>query len=280
MSTTAEMRSVRVGGQLLRVAVRPGLSGSGSGSGGQPPRAPLLLVNGIGASLELLDPLVAALDPAVEVIRFDPPGVGGSAPSPLPYRFSGLCRLIARLLDELGHDQVDVLGISWGGGVAQHFAAFQRARCRRLVLVATATGAVMVPARPSVLAHMVTPQRYLDREYLERVAGEIYGGSARADPVRVAAAMHDGNRVGPPGGYLHQLTAGAGWTSVPFLPWLRQPTLIVSGDDDPLIPLVNARLMQLLIPHSRLHVYHGGHLGLLTEAAELAPVVDGFLGAP
>jgi poly(3-hydroxyalkanoate) depolymerase len=279
MSTTAEVRSVRVGGQLLRVAVRPGLGGPGPGSGGQPPRVPLLLVNGIGASLELLAPFVAALDPAIEVIRFDPPGVGGSAPSPMPYRFGGLCRLIARLLDELGQDQVDVLGISWGGGVAQHFAAFQRARCRRLVLVATATGAVMVPARPSVLAHMVTPQRYLNREYLERVAGEIYGGSARADPARIAAAMHDGNRVGPPGGYLYQLTAGAGWTSVPFLPWLRQPTLIVSGDDDPLIPLANARLMHLLIPKSRLHVYQGGHLGLVTEAATLAPVVDAFLTA-
>jgi poly(3-hydroxyalkanoate) depolymerase len=280
MSTTAEVRSVRVGGQLLRVAVRPGLSGSGSGSGGRPSRAPLLLVNGIGASLELLEPFVAALDPAVEVIRFDPPGVGGSAPSPRPYRFSGLCRLIAGLLDELGHDQVDVLGISWGGGVAQHFAAFQRARCRRLVLVATATGALMVPARPAVLAHLVTPQRYLDRGYLERVAGDIYGGSARADPARIAAAMHDGNRVGPPGGYLHQLTAGAGWTSVPFLPWLRQPTLILSGDDDPIIPLANARLMHLLIPKSSLHVYRGGHLGLVTEAATLAPVVDAFLAGP
>ncbi len=91
--------------------------------------------------------------------------------------------------------------------------------------------------------------------------------------------MHDGNRVGPPGGYLYQLTAGAGWTSVPFLPWLRQPTLIVSGDDDPLIPLANARLMHLLIPKSRLHVYQGGHLGLVTEAATLAPVVDAFLAA-
>jgi poly(3-hydroxyalkanoate) depolymerase len=240
----------------------------------------LLLINGIGASLELLDPFAAELDPALEVIRFDPPGVGGSAPSPLPYRFSGLCRLIARLLDELGHDQVDVLGISWGGGVAQHFAAFQRARCRRLVLVATATGALMVPARLSVLTHMVTPQRYLNRGYLERVAGHIYGGSARADPARVAAAMHDGNRVGPARGYLHQLTAGAGWTSVGFLPWLRQPTLIVAGDDDPLIPLANARLMHLLIPKSRLHVYQGGHLGLVTEAAMLAPVVDAFLAAP
>ena len=173
-----------------------------------------------------------------------------------------------------------MLGISWGGGVAQHFAAFQRARCRRLVLVATATGALMVPARPSVLAHMVTPQRYLDRRYLERVAGGIYGGSARADPARIVAAMHDGNRVGPPRGYLHQLTAGAGWTSVGFLPWLRQPTLILSGDDDPLIPVANARLMHLLIPKSRLHVYQGGHLGLVTEAAALAPVVDAFLAAP
>jgi len=166
MSTTAEVRSVQVGGQLLRVAVRPGLSGPGSGPEVQPPRVPLLLINGIGASLEALEPFVTALNPAVEVIRFDPPGVGGSAPSPLPYRFSGLGRLIARLLDELGYDQVDVLGISWGGGVAQHFAAFQRALCRRLVLVATATGALMVPARPSVLAHMVTPRRYLNRGYL------------------------------------------------------------------------------------------------------------------
>ncbi len=88
------------------------------------------------------------------------------------------------------------------------------------------------------------------------------------------------HRVGPSRGYLYQLTAAAGWTSVPFLPWLRQPTLILAGDDDPLIPLVNARMMHRLIRDSRLHVYHGGHLALVTEAAELAPVVDGFLGPP
>ena len=279
MSTTAEIRTVAVGGQLLRVAVRPAVRHRPNEAGGTP-RFPLLLINGIGASLELLEPFVAELDPAVEVIRFDPPGVGGS-PLPLrPYWISGLCRLIARMLTELGHDRVDVLGISWGGGVAQHFAAFQRARCRRLVLAATATGALMVPARPSVLAHMVTPRRYLDRGYLRRVAGDIYGGLARIDTAEVAAAMHDGSRVGPSRGYLYQLAAAAGWTSVPFLPWLRQPTLILAGDDDPLIPLANARLMHRLIRGSRLHVYHDGHLGLVTRAAELAPVVDGFLTGP
>jgi poly(3-hydroxyalkanoate) depolymerase len=275
MSTTAELRTVAVGGQLLRVSVRPG-----RGELASPPRVPLLLINGIGASLELLEPFVAELDPAVEVIRFDPPGVGGSPLPSNPYRFSGLSRLIAGMLTELGYGRVDVLGISWGGAVAQHFAAFQRARVRRLVLAATATGAVMVPARPSVLAHMITPRRYLNRGYMEQVAGTIYGGTARDDPARIAATMHDGHRTGAPRGYWYQLLAGSGWTSLPFLRWLRTPTLIVAGDDDPIIPLVNARLMNTLIPDSRLHVYHGGHLGLITEAAELAPVVDAFLAAP
>ncbi len=275
MFTTAEVRSLAVGRQSLRVAIRRGRNVPG-----QPPRVPLLLINGIGAHLELLGPFVDALDPAVEVVRFDPPGIGGSPLPARPYWFSGLGRLIARMLTELGYDQVDVLGISWGGGVAQHFAAFQRARCRRLVLAATAMGTLMVPARPSVLAHLVTPRRYLDREYLQRIAGNLYGGLARIDSEEVAAAMHDHTRAGLSRGYLYQLAASAGWTSVPFLPLLRQRTLILSGDDDPIIPLANARLMKRLIPKSRLHIYHGGHLGLVTEAAELAPVVDAFLAAP
>ena len=264
MFSTVEVRSIAVGGQQLRVAVRPGRRG----------RVPLLLINGIGASLDLLQPFVDELDPSVEVIRFDVPGVGGSALPVVPYRFTGLCRMISGMLSELGYASVDVLGISWGGGVAQHLALVQPSRCRRLVLVSTATGALMVPARPAVLARMITPRRYLDRRYLERVAPILYGGSARADPRRVATAMHDGSRVGSGRGYLYQLAAGLGWTSLPFLPLLRQQTLVMSGDDDPIIPLANARLMHLLIPNSQLHVYHGGHLGLVTEAAELAPVVD------
>ena len=86
--------------------------------------------------------------------------------------------------------------------------------------------------------------------------------------------MSDGGWLGSPLGYLYQLTAAAGWTRLPFLPVIRQPALVVAGDDDPIIPLANARLMNLLIPRSRLHIYHGGHLDLATEAAELALVVD------
>jgi poly(3-hydroxyalkanoate) depolymerase len=280
MPRAAEVRTVTVGPQRLRVAVRPGRPNGA----GLPPRPPLLLINGIGARLEALEPFAAAVDPATEVIRFDPPGIGGSPLPPGPYRFTGLCRLIAGMLTELGHDQADVLGISWGGAVAQHFATVQRARCRRLVLAATAAGAPMVLARPSVLAQLMSPRRHLDRAHLERVAGDLYGGSARTDWAAASTALHPahhgGDRPASSRGYLYQLAAVAGWTAVPFLPWLRQPVLILAGDDDPIIPPANARLMHRLIRDSRLHVYPGGHLGLITEAATLAPVVDGFLAAP
>jgi poly(3-hydroxyalkanoate) depolymerase len=272
---TMDVRTVAIGNQLVRVAVRPARRGRRV----RPASTPLLLINGIGASLELLQPFVDELDPALEVIRFDVPGVGGSPLPTGPYRFAGLCRLISRLLTELGHGSADVLGISWGGAVAQHFALAQRSRCRRLVLVSTATGMIMVPARPSVLARMATPRRYTDRDYLAGVAGDLYGGTARTDPARVTAAMNADNRIGSRLGYIYQLTAGLGWTSVPFLPLVRQPTLIVSGADDPIIPLANARLMHRLIPGARLHIFPGGHLGLVTEASQLAPVVSEFLTA-
>jgi poly(3-hydroxyalkanoate) depolymerase len=261
------MFAVAVGGQPLRVAVRPG-----DGT-----RTPLVLANGIGASLELLQPFVDALDPSIEVVRFDAPGVGGSPLPRTPYRLPRLARLVARLLDQLGYPIVDLLGISWGGALAQQFALSHRHRCRRLVLVATGTGMLMVPGRPKVLARMATPRRYLDPDYAERIAADLYGGTIRADPGRARALLHGRTRVGPRRGYLYQLAAGAGWSSLPLLPLIRQPTLLLAGDDDPIIPLVNARIMRRLLPDAELHIYHGGHLGLLTEAAELAPVVDRFL---
>jgi poly(3-hydroxyalkanoate) depolymerase len=260
-------RMVTVGQTPLRIAVRPG---TGTGP-------PLLLANGIGASLETFDPFVAALDPAIEVIRFDVPGVGGSPLPRRPYRFSTLARLLTALLDQLGHDSADILGISWGGALAQQFALRAGRRCRRAVLVATGTGSLMVPGNPWVLATLATPRRYLDPGYTRRIAGQLYGGSARQDAERIVRVLHPWTRVGPSRGYLYQLTAGAGWTSLPLLPLLRQPTLVLAGDDDPIIPLVNARILAGLIPHAQLHVYHGGHVELVLEPELLAPLIGGFL---
>jgi poly(3-hydroxyalkanoate) depolymerase len=273
MSSTSSnrevVRSLTIGGRTLRTAVRHGTDDA---------VPPLLLMNGIGASLEVLQPFVDALDPRRTVIRFDVPGVGGSPPPVVPYLLPTLSPVVAGLLDRLGHQRpVDVLGLSWGGALAQHFAVQHRRRCRRLVLAATGTGTLMVPASPRVLARMLTPRRHRDPEYAREIAGQIYGGSVRTEPERAAAALHAHTRVGPHRGYYYQLAASTGWSSLPFLRLIRQPTLVVAGDDDPIIPVVNARVMTRLIPRAELHLYRGGHIALVTEAGELAPVIESFL---
>jgi poly(3-hydroxyalkanoate) depolymerase len=262
-----QMRIVSVGGRTLRVSVRAGA----------PDCPPLLLCNGIAASLELLQPFVDALDPRRPVIRFDMPGVGGSPAPVIPYHLHTLPGLLAGLLDRLGYQQADVLGISWGGGLAQQFALCRPDRVRHLVLVATAPGVLMVPANPRILLRMLTPRRHRDPGYAARIAGELYGGSARDNPLLARDLLHATTRLGPARGYYYQLIAGVGWTSLPWLPKLRPPTLIMAGDDDPIIPLVNARIMHRLIPRSKLHVYHGGHLELAADAERLAATVEAFL---
>jgi poly(3-hydroxyalkanoate) depolymerase len=263
------VRTLTSAGRTLRVAVRPG---------SDPAVPPLLLMNGIGASLEVLQPFVDALDRRRTVVRFDVPGVGGSPRPVLPYNLATFSPVVAGMLTRLGFDgQVDVLGLSWGGGLAQHFAVQYRRRVRRLVLAATATGSLMVPADPRVLARMLTPRRHRDPDYARSIAGEIYGGTMRTRPELAAHALHDHTRLGPRRGYYYQLASSTGWTSLPFLRLIRQPTLLVMGDDDPIIPAVNARIMARLIPRARLHLYEGGHIALITEADRLAPVIEEFL---
>ena len=261
------MRTLSISGRIVRVAVREG----------RPDWPPLLLCNGIGASLELFQPFVDALDPQRTVIRFDMPGTGGSPAPVVPYHVATLPSLLTGLLDQFGYSRADVLGISWGGGLAQQFALRRPDRVRRLVLVATSPGALMVPGNPRVLLRMLTPRRHRDPGYAARIAGELYGGSVRDDPALARGLLHATARLGPSRGYYYQLISSLGWTSLPWLPRLRPPTLILAGDDDPIIPLVNARIMHRLIPHSQLHVYHGGHLDLATQAERLAPVVEAFL---
>jgi pimeloyl-ACP methyl ester carboxylesterase len=166
---------VRVLGHEVRVAVRPGTASG----------PPLVLCNGIGASLDLLEPFVEQVDPRIEVVRFDVPGAGGSPAPKVPYNFALLACFVGRLLERLGYARFDALGISWGGGLAQQLAFQHPRRCRRLVLVSTATGSLMVPANPVVLAKMVTPRRYRDPDYARSIAAQLYGGRMRQRPDEV-----------------------------------------------------------------------------------------------
>src|SRR5258708_5769603 len=93
-----------IAGRRIRYAIRDG----------DPARPALLILNGLGANIELLEPFVDALS-GPTIVTFDVPGVGGSPTPPSLYRPAGVARIAAGLLDHLGHAQADVLGVSWGG---------------------------------------------------------------------------------------------------------------------------------------------------------------------
>ena len=263
-----ETRMMRAEGYDIRVGVRAGSS----------KRPPLLMFNGIGANLELAEPFLAAL-PGVEAIIFDVPGVGGSPVPSLPYRPSTMANVAKSILDQLGHAHADVTGVSWGGGLAQQFAWQHGVACRKLVLVATSSGAIMVPGSPSVLMKMASPRRYTDKGYMHSIAAEIYGGDFRKDPDLIK--RHAGNmRPASQYGYMLQLLAMTGWTSVPWLWRLKQPTLVMTGTDDPLVPPVNGRMLASMIPNARLELVDNGHLFVVTRPAETAKVIDNFLLEP
>jgi poly(3-hydroxyoctanoate) depolymerase len=264
------IRFVDVDGVRLRTSVR------GTGK-------PLLLITGLGASLDLAAPFERELARrGVQAISFDAPGIGESTPYRRPRRVPGVARTIERTLDALGYDRVDVLGVSLGGVIAQQLTRQAPQRVRRLVLAATAPGVPGlggVPGSPRVMSALSTPRRYYQPDYYRRVAGRIYGGQARTDP---DALLHGSiaRFVKAPSlrGYYAQLYAIGFWTSLPWLWTLQQPTLVLAGDDDPIVPTINARIIARCIPQARLHIVPGGgHLFLLERPAEIAQLVANFL---
>ena len=255
-----------IDGLAVRAAIR---------TGAEPDKEPLLLFNGIGGSLEMLLPFADAY-PQADIILFDVPGAGKSPAPSLPWRLSRYAHVAAKVLDEFDVCRANIMGISWGGALAQQFAKDHPGRCRKLILAATSPGHLMVPGRPEVLWHMSNPRRYYDKDFMKRIAGTIYGGKLRTNRLS-AGKFADLTRPPSKRGYYYQILAGAGWSSLPWLHKIRIPTIILHGDDDPIIPLVNAKIMNRLLPNSRLRSFNCGHLFMLTRANRTAEVVRRFL---
>lgn len=235
---------------------------------------PLLIFNGIGASIELLEPVVRELQ--MPVIAFDMPGTGGSPLTFVGFGMSDYAWLGVNLIDKLGIDTVNVMGVSWGGGVAQHFARHHEHRMGKLILAATSTGQLMVPPSLEVLVHMASPLRYMSSSYFKRIAPTIYGGDFRSD-ARLARSHSDKMTPPNPFGYIQQLSAMSGWTSAFWIHQLKQETLVMAGEDDPIIPLVNAQIMADRIPNATLESFDCGHLFMLTRKQETVESIERFL---
>ena len=241
---------------------------------------PLLLIMGVGGNMEMWHPFDRELHGrGIHTISFDAPGTGQSAELDRARRMPWLARMVEHLLDRLGYERVDVLGISWGGVLAQQVAHQAPERVRRLVLAATSAGMPGlggVPGSPSALIRLLGSRRYRDPDYLASGAGRLYGGAAfgfSEDHLAARLARPPSSR-----GYRHQIWALQGWTGLPWLHSLEQTTLVLAGDDDPLVPVANGQILSRLIPHAHLVVVRGGgHLFLLQLAPAMAGLISDFV---
>lgn len=267
---TATIEMIEAGGRILRVA---------HWRLGEPSdHPPILFFNGIGANIEAVSPLAEQLTDR-GFVMFDMPGTGESPNPSVPYNPATISWTATRILDQLGLDEVDVMGISWGGAIAQHFALQHPKRTRRVVLVATTAGMLMVPGKPVALRKMIDPRRYTDPEFMNEHFMALYGGLTKSSGSK---ADHIGRLKPPsPRGYVFQLLAMLGWTSLPALPFLNKEVLIMMGADDNIVPLINGKILAAAIRNSRLEVFEGGgHLFLLTHADESVACLREFLDAP
>lgn len=257
----------QVDGRTLRVAHWKAAKNSG--------KLPLLFFNGIGANIEAMAPLADMLDDR-DFLTFDMPGVGGSPEPVVPYNAYLMSRIASKLLDRFNMPLVDVMGVSWGGAMAQQFTLQNRDRVNRLILAATTAGMLMIPGNPKSLIKMADPRRYIDPDFMRKQFNVLYGGSSEGSEDHIG-------RIKPPSktGYFYQLLAMMGWTSAPFLPFMKQDTLIMMGGDDHIVPIANGHFLKMLIPNATLHqIPDGGHLFLLSHAAECIEVIKDFLDHP
>jgi len=246
-------------------------------------RYPLILINGIGAAIEMWQPFIDELDDR-ELVCLDLPGCGRSPTPLLPMRMPQIAALITDVMDSLGLQRADILGVSFGGVVALELAHRFPERIRRLVLVSTTPGTPGAVPHPAVAAMMFSPIRYYNRSAAELIVPLVAGGQTAGDRHRLRSGVRNRLLHPPPlRGYAYQLLAISTFTAWPWLHRVAHRTLVVHGRDDPVSPALNARLMTATMPDARLHMITGaGHLVLLDEPSRATPAIVEFLesGSP
>lgn len=239
---------------------------------------PLFLVPGIGCSAEMWAPFIDYF-PNRRVISFDAPGAGRSSTPYYPVPVASLAVLAAAVLDSRGVDCTDVIGFSYGGAIAQQLAYDHPERVERLVLAATNCGWGSIPGSPQAMAVLATPLRFYSASYFDRVASDVYGGVTGRDREKREYAIGQRRRLPPSSyGYTMQLLGGIGWSSWSFLPHIRHETLVICGDDDPLVPVANGKMLAARIPRAALTIVErAGHLLLWDEPERVAPRIGAFV---
>jgi 3-oxoadipate enol-lactonase len=242
---------------------------------------PLVLLNGMASSSHSWSPSwVALLEHSCRLLLIDNRGTGSSTHSGEPFSMSDLAADVVEALDRCGLESAHVLGQSMGGTIAATVAIEHPGRVHRLVLASSGPGGTQaVPPRPDVMAKlMAMSQGRLEPE--EMVSAVTGRGFAERHPEVIAAVgrQHRAEQVDRSVIGL-QVQASLGFDPA-RLGDVRAPTLVVHGDDDPVVPLENGRLLAAAIPGARMEVLPGvGHMLGHEAPEEFAQLVEEFLSA-
>jgi pimeloyl-ACP methyl ester carboxylesterase len=241
---------------------------------------PLLLIAGIPAVASDWAPVVERLASAHRVIAYDNRGSGASPVTPGPYSTAQLAADALVLLDHLGINRADVFGMSLGGMIAQELALGWPQRVRRLVLGCTHAGirhAARQPRETAAAFSLDTEDWALRMRTLAPFAFAHGVDSAMLD----AFVEKKSRDVQPPEGYRAQIAAVLGHDTYERLPSIAAPTLIITGDDDQVIPGESSEVLRERIPGSTLRVIEGaGHLFYIERPAETERLLRDFLDEP
>lgn len=238
---------------------------------------PVLFFNGSGATLESSSLLIRALARNTRVLAHDQRGLGKTSVPDGPYTMADYARDGARLLDHVGWSSCAVVGISFGGMVAQEFAVTWPERVEKLVLMCTSAGGAAGSSYPlhelgaldaderTARMATLTDTRFTP-EWLEAHPDDaaFLAERARQSAMPKSADVLRGERL--------QLGARIGHDVADRLGSISAPTLVAAGRYDGIAPLSNSEQIAARIPGARLEVYEGGHLFTAQDRRALADI--------
>ncbi len=239
----------------------------------------LLSISGTGGDLRQKPGMAEGpLGQAFEVLSYDQRGLGRSSTPPWPYAMADFAADAAALLDTVGWDDCLVIGVSFGGMVAQELAIRHPERVRRLVLACTSAGGSGGASFPLHELVSLAPDERVTRqiELLDTRWNEAW---RRDNPTMVALVTErmPATAREPAQGLTNQLAARARHDTTDRLGQILCPTLVCGGRSDGIAPPANSRLLAQRIPDARLALFEGGHAFFLQDAAAW-PAIEEFLG--
>ena len=236
----------------------------------------LLLIGGTGGDLRRPETRFSGpLDRYFEVVEFDQRGMGRSSKPDIPYCMADYADDAAGLMAHLGWDSALVVGVSFGGMVAQELVLRHPGRVRRLVLCCTSSGGAGGASFPY---HELPPMSRQERAELVLSLSDVRRDAAwkAANPAQYrmlhafAAADPFADEPGHAAGAARQLEARAGHDSWERLAGIACPVLVMGGHHDAIARPENLRALASRIPGAELAFFEGGHLFFLEDKSAYA----------